>query len=573
MNLSPSTRPVSASNLPMSPVVSKKCPGSPRDPPKLKRLRTDSVSSEGELKQEYNLTFFDVLEKGVQLNEDSMTLLSRMASKKAVTFDEITLADRPVDFHPNDVVLRSFITRHVSLKGGGILSAAMDTVTEREMALAMAKMGGMGVIHRFLSPDEQAAQVDWVRKKIHYGGMIDKPVTFRDTDYYSTFESQCKAHNWQFSSFPIVDGNNKFVGLVTKEVLVFVESSCNPQLKDVMLSIQQITVASSTINTEEAFQIMRKHKVKKLPVVDENGCLFGMYVWNDVSSDQQKRENYSLDTDGHFLVGAAIGVEAKEIDRAKKLVAAGCRVVVIDATAGNADGLKRQIINLRKEFGDKIDIIAGNIASYTSAIHLMAGEFKPDALKVGVGGGSTAITRDATGHGIPQVSALYEVWKAVRDSGAKDGYYVPIIADGGIRTSGDIVKCFAVGASGIMLGSLMAGTLESPGMIIEKSGRKYKTVRGMTSKKALDTQEEHNFQTKDKGHKELGEMKFGVEGRVIFTGDVEKMMTQLLGGIQSGLAHSGALTVTELQSKACIWSQSFAGAAEGKPHDIQDVRG
>lgn len=296
-------------------------------------------------------------------------------------------------------------------------------------------------------------------------------------------------------------------------------------------------------------------------------------MWNDVNSDQRKREKFSLDSEGHFLVGAAIGCEASEMDRARLLVDAGCRIIVIDGLNGNVGALKQMTVALRKEFGDRIDIIAGNVASYTSALHLLEGEGKPDAIKVGIGGGSTGTTRDKTAHGIPQVTALFEVWKAIRDHGEKNGYYVPIIADGGIRTSGDIVKCYAVGASGIMLGSLMAGTLEAPGVVMEKDGRKYKIIRGMASERAIRGQMEKHIEVGGKEQKEVADMRFGVEGRVLLSGSVESLMTQLLGGVQSGLAHSGSLNIPEFHSRAHVWAQSFAGAAEGKPHDILDVRG
>lgn len=535
--------------------------GGPNSPsidsfPAKKRPRADSESSQNELKSAFRTTFAEHQPRGVILSDDIASLLARKSKKRAMTFDEITLADQPVEFHPNDVILRTFVTRNFALQGAGIMSAAMDTVTERETALAMAKMGGVGIIHRHLTPEAQAEQVKWVRRKIHYGGMIDKPITFKDDDHFSFFQRECAKHNWHFTSFPVVDKDNKMLGLVTREALEFVDQQANPQLKEVMLRLDQITVVSSVITTEEAYRVMKKHKVKKLPVIDERGCLFGMYVWNDVNSDQRKRDRFSLDQDGHFLVGAAIGTAADEIKRAKLLVDAGCKIIVVDSTGSYAtESLKKQIVALRKEFGDSIDIVAGNIASYSSALYLLEGEGKPDSIKVGIGGGSTATTRDLTGHGIPQITALYEVWKAVQHYGDKEGYYVPIIADGGIRTSGDIVKAFAVGASGIMLGSLMAGTFESPGRIVEKAGRKWKEIRGMGGVNA-----------------ENG-IKFGVQGRVPLSGTVEMLMTQLLGGVQSGLAHSGAMSIAQLQQKVSAWVQSFAGVAEGKPHDILDVRG
>lgn len=337
--------------------------------------------------------------------------------------------------------------------------------------------------------------------------------------------------------------------------------------------------APKSTNTEKAYDIMSKNKVKKLPVLDDDGTLMGLYVWNDVKNDQRKREKFSLDDEGHFLVGAAIGVGAADLARADLLIEHGCKVLVVDSSHGSCKPVKDTLKAIRAKHGDKVQIIAGNIASYESAIYLLTGDGKPDALKVGIGPGSICTTRQVTGHGIPQITAIYEVWRAVRDS----GYFVPIIADGGVRTSGDVVKCLAAGASGIMLGSMMAGATESPGVAIVKNGRKYKTIRGMGSRSAMEERsgsrgryhlQDHGAHvteslTKSQAEKMVPE---GVEGLVQATGTVEMMMTKILGGVQSGLAHTGALTVSDFSAKAQLWMQGLAGSAEGKPHDISDVR-
>lgn len=527
-----------------------------------------------------DVPFHIAFPNGVDLSESTNTLLQGKSNKKrAVTFDEVTLSDQPVEFHPNDVRLKTYITRSIQLKGCGFMSAAMDTVTEKEMALAMAKMGGIGILHRNLGPEEQAEQCNWVRKKIHFGGMIDKPICFGPNTRYSSFQKDVAVAGWPFTSFPVVDENKKMLGLITRDRLEFVESSENPVLSEVMLSIDEIVTAPSTTNTEGAYKIMSKNKVKKLPVLDDKGTLIGLYVWNDVKNDQRKRDKFSLDDEGHFLVGAAIGVGPADLARADLLIENGCKVLVIDSSHGSCKPVKDQLKAIRKKHGDKVQIIAGNIASYASAKYLLTGDGKPDALKVGIGPGSICTTRLVTGHGIPQVTAIFETWRAVRDC----GYPVPIIADGGIRSSGDVVKCFASGASGIMLGSVMAGTQESPGACIVKNGRKYKTIRGMGSRSAMEERsgsrgryhrqdgQAHVTEglTKSQAEKMVPE---GVEGLVQFTGNVERMMTRLLGGVQSGLAHSGAKTIPEFQAQASLWMQSFAGVAEGKPHDISDIR-
>jgi len=516
---------------------------------------------------------------GSNLSIDNEILLSEQAEKRhALTFDEVTLADNPVDFRPDEVSLETHISKHIRLSGGGIMSAAMDMVTEKELALAMAKMGGIGILHRNISPQEQALQLKWVRLKIHFGGMVDKPITFPPQMKFSRFQKESKT--WPFTSFPIVDDDNTMLGLITRDQIEFIEDT-NPTLSEVMIPIDKLVTCNSKTTGVEAYAIMSKQKVKKLPVLDGDGILKGLYVWNDVKNDHRKRTRFSLDEDGHFLVGAAIGVGSEGLHRAQLLFEAGCKLMVIDSSHGACKAVKDTIIALRKNFGSSVDIVAGNIASYASAQYLMDGTSIPDALKVGIGPGSICTTRQVTGHGVPQVTAIFEVWRAVRDFGKSTGNYIPIIADGGIRTSGDIVKCFAVGASAVMLGSVLAGTEESPGKLVEKGGRTFKTIRGMGSRGAMNDRkgsrdryicqsQKHtsNVLTTAQAEKIVPE---GVEGLVQCKGTVEHVMTQLLGGIQAGLAHSGGKDINSFRLKAKIWYQSFAGVVEGKPHNITDV--
>jgi len=326
---------------------------------------------------------------------------------------------------------------------------------------------------------------------------------------------------------------------------------------------------------------MKKSKVKKLPVVDPNDILKGMYVWNDVKNDQNKRNLFSLDNDGHFLVGAAVSFSEEDMKRIDLLVQSGCKVLVLDSSHGACNPAKEQIGRIRKKYGNSIDIIVGNIASYDSAMYLLNGEHKPDALKVGIGPGSICTTRSVTGHGIPQGTAVYNVWRAVRDYGNQTGYFVPVIADGGLKTSGDIVKCLAIGASAVMLGSVLAGSEESPGQIIVKEGKRFKSMRGMGSRGAMEdrggSRTRYSRQENDMEQNELTNnqkqkvVPEGIEGLVEFKGSVEKIMFELLGGIQSGLAHSGANNIRIFQSKAKPWEQSSAGITEGKPHSVAFV--
>lgn len=525
------------------------------------------------------MTFQSRYPKGVELSEDVITLLTEKSKlKQAITFDEVTLEDKPSDFHPNDVNLHSFVTRKIALKGCGILSAAMDTVTEGELALAIAKVGGMGILHRNLDAETQARMVKWVRKKIHSGGMIDHPITFAPTDRYSKVQRDIKLHGWSFTSFPIIDAQGHLLGLLTRDEMDFVEA-VNPLLSEIMKPRTTVITAPEGIDTDSAYQIMKDHKVKKLPIVSKDDKLIGMYVWSDVKQDKRKRDFFSLDDEGNFLVGAAIGLGNDEMKRVDLLVESKCKVLVLDSSHGACKPAKEQIQRIKTKYGESVEIIAGNIASYASAMYLLDSEYRPDALKVGIGPGSICTTRQVTGHGIPQITAIFEVWRAVRDYGAKTGYYVPIIADGGIRTSGDIVKCLSAGASSVMLGGVFAGTDESPGQFIVDGGKRYKTIRGMGSRSALEERSgsrvRYHRQEKDQTHAEelTIEQKNkmvpeGVEGLVEYKGSVEKVLFEFLGGIQSGLAHTGAGNVADFQKNAAMWVQSFAGVAEeiGRAH-------
>jgi len=418
--------------------------------------------------------------------------------------------------------------------------------------------------------------VKWVRRKIHYGGMIDKPITFSTEERFSTVQAEIKRSGWTFTSFPIVE-DGKLLGLLTRDEFGFIEDN-NPTLSEIMKPRSAVVTAPEGTNSETAYKIMKQHKVKKLLIVNDSDQLLGMYVWNDVKSDQKKRDLFSLDEDGHFLVGAAIGLGKEDLARADMLIQSGLKVLVIDTSHGAAKPAKEQIKAIREKHGQKVDIVVGNIASYDSAIYLLEGAYQPDALKVGIGPGSICTTRAVTGHGIPQMTAIYEVWRAIKDHGDRTGYYVPIIADGGIRGSGDIVKALSVGATSVMMGGVFAGTTESPGQVILQGGKKFKMIRGMGSRSAMeersgsrgryhrqtDTHVAEQLTTEQK-QKLVPE---GVEALVPFKGGAEVVMSELVGGIQAGLAHTGARDIITFQSKATIWQQSFAGVIEGKPHDI-----
>eukprot|EP01123_Difflugia_compressa_P015566 TRINITY_DN882_c0_g1_i1.p1 TRINITY_DN882_c0_g1~~TRINITY_DN882_c0_g1_i1.p1 ORF type:complete len:536 (-),score=105.63 TRINITY_DN882_c0_g1_i1:96-1703(-) len=513
-------------------------------------------------------------------NETCVLMDSKRRKRKAITFDEVTLEDLPSSFHPNDVDLATFVTRNFCLKGSGLMSAAMDTVTEAKMALAMAKMGGIGVIHRNLSIEEQAEQVKWVRRKIHSGGMVDKPITFHPEDHVSKIQQMIARNEWQFTSFPIVDKAGKLVGLMTRDEMDFIEEG-NPTVESLMKKRETIVTCNEGTTSEQAYDIMKQRKVKKLPVLSKEGLLKGMYVWGDVKGDQNKRNLFSLDKDGHFLVAAAVSFALEDMQRVDKLVESGCKILVLDSSHGACVPAKEQITRIRAKYDHKVDIIVGNIASYESAMYLLEGDGKPDALKVGIGPGSICTTRQVTGHGIPQLTAVYNVWCAIRDYGEKTGFYCPIIADGGIRTSGDIIKVFTAGASAIMLGSALAGSEESPGLVVVKDGKRFKTIRGMGSRSAMEERSGSRTRyLRDKGTEKVEELTVtqkqkmvpeGIEGLVEFKGPAEKIMNELCGGIQSGLAHSGANNILAFQAKAKPWQQSTAGIIEGNPHNVHNI--
>jgi len=306
-----------------------------------------------------------------------------------------------------------------------------------------------------------------------------------------------------------------------------------------------------------------------------------MYVWGDVKRDIHKKQLFSLDKDGHFLVSAAVSFSPDDMIRVDRLVDAGCKVIVLDSSHGACTPAREQLSRIKSKYGQKIEVIVGNIASYDSAMYLLQSEHKPAGLKVGIGPGSICTTRSVTGHGIPQLTAVYNVWRAVRDYGAKTGYYCPIIADGGLRSSGDIVKVFSVGASAVMLGSLLAGAEESPGLVIVNEGKRYKTIRGMGSRSAM----EDRLGSRTRYSREVGSDKSeeitenqklkmvpeGVEGLVQFKGPVDKILQEIYGGVQSGLAHSGASSILLFQAVASPWIQSTAGLIEGNPHNIHSV--
>lgn len=487
----------------------------------------------------------------------------KRANKKgfAYTFDDVTLQDIPSNVLPTVADLSCRVTKNYTLRVP-LISAAMDTTTEAEMAVTMAKNGGMGVIHRNMSVKEQALQVEWVRRQVHYGGMISNPVTFNDNDTIADLQASVEKNGWNFSSFPIINKNKILVGMITKKELSFANG--NPKLKEIMKPLSKIRVVQE-IDVANAYKIMVDYKIKKVPVVSDLGTLVGLYVWSDVRKDEETKNKFSLDKQGRLLVAAAVGPGENERERIDQLIEAECPIIVVDCSHGACNSVVEQVNYIKNHKG--VDVIAGNIASFESAEYILANS-EPDALKVGIGPGSICTTRRVTGHGIPQLSAVYQVRQACAG--------LPVIADGGITCSGDIVKAIAVGADCIMMGSVLAGTNESPGNIITQNGKKYKSYRGMGSRAAMSEcsgsrsryfkqDQDNELLTMQQQNKITPE---GVEALVEYKGSVVSVIEELCGGIQSGLAHSNANNFHELKKNAKFWLQTSSGYIEGKPHNI-----
>lgn len=856
---------------------------------------------------------------------------------RAITFDETTLEDGPSNVHPNEVNLDTYLTKKIKLKGCGIMSAAMDTVTEKELALELAKMGGVGIIHRNMSIETQVDMVKWVRNKINSGGMIDNPVCFYEKNRLSDIQECMIKNKWTFTSFPILNDNKELVGLVTKDEMCFVENN-NPQLFEIMKNLSDVIIIEEGTNSVDAYKLMKEKHIKKLPVINKNNNLIGMYVWNDIRENLNKIDMYSLDEDGHFLVGAAIGLGDNEFERAESLIMNGCKLIVIDTSHGACEMTLDMINKIKSKYN--VELIVGNVASYRSTKYLLSGKYKPDAIKTGISVGclgkdtrvlmangiyknineimegeyvinmngdpvkvkkifitnketievqttnwynktivtenhkywininkintinendnndiknkykwkeigklnsnnqsllmpknikfnikdniifdlakycnkvgslngyngnngnngyiescynlgyifgsyldnentkiklinnndknnteiksilwnygernckekinklvnclinivgksfikfqnidkykvwcnneiivnlllsfnknenknlfanyicknrdyiqgildglvdlnsekignyiyfgsrmriielfniccminrktytnliytknqldsitlypklcdqiseskyynskiysknrgnkvkvwdievncpthsfianncivhnSICTTRRVTGHGMPQLTAIYETWRAINELNLE----IPIIADGGIRYSGDIVKAIAVGASAFMMGNIFAGTDESPGKIIESEGVKYKMIRGMGSKSAMEERNGSRLRYFNINKNNVNidrlsnqqKMKLvpeGVEGLIKYNGNVEQVMNKLLGGIRAGLAHSGGRDINSFRENAIMWEQNYTGILEANPHSLKKI--
>ncbi|MEY4323020.1 MAG: hypothetical protein RL410_801 [Actinomycetota bacterium] len=473
-----------------------------------------------------------------------------------LTFDDVLLLPAASDVVPSEVDTSTRLTRNITLRVP-LVSSAMDTVTEARMAIAMARQGGVGVLHRNLSIEDQANQVDLVKRS--EAGMVTKPVTCSPENTLGEVDALCG--HYRISGVPVVDADGTLVGIVTNRDMRF-EDNRNRLVRDVMTKMPLIT-APVGIKSDEALALLRQHKVEKLPLVDKSNKLQGLITVKDFV----KQDQYPLSTKdaaGRLVVGAAVGVGEDAYIRARALIDAGVDFVVVDTAHGHSSGVLNMVKRLKAD--TKVDVIGGNIATRSAAQALI--DAGADAIKVGVGPGSICTTRVVAGVGVPQISAIWAASTAAKAAG------VPIIGDGGLQYSGDIAKALVAGADTVMLGSLLAGTAEAPGEVVFVNGKQYKSYRGMGSLGAMESRETKKSYSKDRYFQDdvLSDDKLvpeGVEGQVPYRGPLSAVAHQLVGGLRASMGYAGAATVADLQSKGQFVRITAAGLKESHPHDIQ----
>ncbi len=479
-----------------------------------------------------------------------------------LTFDDVLLVPKFSDVKSRrDADTRTRFSRKITLSIP-IVSANMDTVTESSMAIALARLGGIGVIHRFLTIEEQVAEV--LKVKRSEGVVIDDPITLGPDR--SVSEAQNVIGDRDIGGIVIVDGSRNVLGLLTRRDITL-EDDLDRAVKEVMTPRRKLVTARKGVSMEEAKKLLHDHKVEKLPLLDSKGRLAGLITSKDIMKRKQF-PNATKDAKGRLRVGAAVGVKGDHMERSRKLLDAGADALVVDIAHGHSAYAIDTLKEIKRELGD-VEVVAGNVATARGALDLIrAGA---DSVKVGVGSGSICVTRVVTGSGVPQLTAIMDSAAGAADSG------VPIIGDGGIRNPGDLTKALAAGASSVMVGSLFAGTEESPGPTILREGVRYKLTRGMASLAA--TVDRRVRETGGPGPKEdelVGEVieesvPEGVEGLIPYKGRVDEVVRQLVGGLRSGMSYSGAHDLGELRKKSEFMRITSAGYKESLPHDIQRV--
>jgi len=473
-----------------------------------------------------------------------------------LTYDDVLLVPGASDVVPAEVDTSSLLTRGIRLSIP-LVSSAMDTVTEARMAIAMARAGGVGILHRNLAAEEQAGQVDLVKRS--ESGMITNPVTCSPGDTLAHVDAL--SGRYRISGAPVVDADGVLVGMVTNRDMRFEADHTNRLVGDVMTPLPLVT-APVGVDGETALALLRQHKVEKLPLVDDAGRLRGLITVKDfIKRDQYP--NSTKDADNRLVVGAALGVGEDAYKRAGLLVDAGVDVLVVDTAHGHQRAVLEMVARVKKDFG--VQVVGGNVATRAGAQALV--DAGVDGVKVGVGPGSICTTRVVAGVGVPQVTAVYEASLACKPAG------VPVIADGGLQYSGDIAKALVAGADTVMLGSLFAGVEEAPGDLVFMNGKQYKSYRGMGSLGAMQKRGNQSY-SRDRYFADdvLSDDKLvpeGIEGQVPYRGALSGVAHQLVGGLRASMGYAGAATVAELQEKGQLTRITAAGLTESHPHDIQ----
>ncbi len=474
---------------------------------------------------------------------------------EGLTFDDVTLVTRYADFLPDDTSLATRFTSRISLNIP-FVSAAMDTVTEVNMAISMAMLGGIGVIHKNLPPEIQAQHV---RRVKHYlNGLIMKPVVFRVSDTLEHIRNYRIEHNLSFSGFPILDDQDRLAGIVTSSDMRFARKTA---LKVAEVMTTKVITAAPKTTLEQAYNIMMEHKIGKLPLVDSDNRLVGLYSFTDVLAlVEDAHPLYTRDSRYRLRVAAA--VSANDHERMERLADVDVDVVVVDSAHGHSKGILDMVSWINAHYPD-IDVVGGNVATGEGALALM--KAGAHAIKVGIGPGSICTTRVVCGVGIPQVTAIYNAAQAV-------GGAVPVIADGGIRLSGDVPKALVAGADTVMLGSILAGTEESPGEKIIHEGRHYVVYRGMGSLAAMKEGAGSRQRYGQDNVKDDDLVPQGIEGIVPLAGSVKKIMNQFCGGLRSALGYNGARNIEELKREGYFYRVTNAGVREAHPHDVKIIK-
>ncbi|MCC5922801.1 MAG: IMP dehydrogenase [Crocinitomicaceae bacterium] len=473
--------------------------------------------------------------------------------REGLTFDDVLLVPAFSSVLPKDVSLQSKLTKNIALNTP-VLSAAMDTVTESSLAIAIAQSGGIGVVHKNMSIAEQALEVRKVKRS--ESGMILDPITLRE---HATVEDALRLMKENsIGGIPVVDENRKLKGIVTNRDLRF-EKIMHRPIKEVMTAEKIVTTTDGT-DLVTAEDILQQHKIEKLPVIDAEGKLVGLITYRDIIKVKEHPDSCK-DEYGRLRVAAAVGVTADTLERVTALVGAGVDAVVIDTAHGHSAGVVEKLKAVKQAFPD-LQVIVGNIATGAAAKYLV--EAGADAVKVGIGPGSICTTRVIAGVGVPQVSAINDVARALEGTG------VPVIADGGIRYTGDIVKAIAAGADAVMIGSMFAGTEESPGETIIYQGRKFKSYRGMGSLEAMEKgSKDRYFQDNEVDVKKL--VPEGISGRVPYKGNLNEVMYQIIGGLRAGMGYCGAGDIMQLKGAEFVRITN-AGMLESHPHDVSITR-